>query len=109
MAAAVTLRQIANPVDRDVLEGALGQAFDVLEETDWEASRNCFFPLGFRVLLWSRLLEAIAGVCLRVVHQACELLTYSGWQCGTCLQREFETVLDQSMIQKHKKVIEEEE
>ena len=95
MAAAVTLRQITNAVERDVLEGALGQAFAALEETDWEASKKLFRPLRFRVLLWPGLLKAIARVSLRVAHQARELPTHSGWQCGPSLQRVFETVLDQ--------------
>ena len=109
MAAAVTLCQITNPVDRDVLEGALRQAFAALEETDWEAFKKLFCPLGLRLLLWSRLLEAISGVSLDVAHQACKLSPYSQWQCGLSLQRVFETVLDQSMMRKYKKTIEEEE
>ena len=58
----LTLRQITNPVYRDLLKGALGQAFAALEETDWEASKNFFRLLGFRVLLWSGSLKAITRV-----------------------------------------------
>ena len=64
-AAAVTLRKIMDPVDRDVLEGALGQAFTSIDSMDWEASVTLFCPLGFWVLLQYGLLEAIAGVSLR--------------------------------------------
>jgi predicted SAM-dependent methyltransferase len=34
---------------------------------------------------------------------------YSGWQCALSLQLVFDTVLDQSMMQKFKRMIEEEE
>ena len=50
------------PVDRDVLEGALGQAFAALDVSDWEAPKKLFCLLGFRVVLWS------AGVSLQAAH-----------------------------------------
>ena len=77
--------------------------------TDWEPPKRLFCPLGFRVLLRSGLLEEIAGVSLSMAHQACKLSTHSEWQCGPSLQRVFESVLDQLMMQKCKKTIEEEE
>ena len=52
-----------------MLEGALGQAFTSFGGTDWEAHAALFFPLGFGVLLWSGLLEAIAGVSLQATRQ----------------------------------------
>ena len=108
-AAAVALCEITDPVDRDVLEGALGQAFASLNITDWEAREILFFPLGFWVLLQSGLLKAVSGVSLQAVCQDRGLLTYSEWQRGPSLRRVFETVLDQSMMRKYKRAIDEEE
>ena len=68
-----------------------------------------FHPLGFRMLLQTGLLGAISGVSLRVAPQVCGLSMYSEWQCGPNLRRVFETVLDQSMMQKDKRAIDEEE
>ena len=42
-AAAEVLRGIKDPVDHDVLESALGQAFSALRVTDWE-SLGVVFP-----------------------------------------------------------------
>jgi len=61
---AVTLCEITDPVDCNMLAGALGQAFISFNGTDWEARAALFYPLCFGVLLWSGLLEAIAGVGL---------------------------------------------
>ena len=92
-AVAVVLCDITNPIDSDVLEGALGQAFASLDSTDWEASMTLFCPLGFQVILQSGLLEAIAEVSLRFARQA-KLSTYEGLQSGPNLRRVFKTVLD---------------
>ncbi len=46
--AAVTLWEITDPVNCNVLEGALGQAFVALDQTDWESNELLFRPLTFR-------------------------------------------------------------
>ena len=38
---------MTDPVDREVLEGALGQAFVALDQTDWESHLLLLCPLGF--------------------------------------------------------------
>ena len=45
-AAAVVLREITDSVDRNVLDGALGQSFASLDRTDWEARMTLFHPSG---------------------------------------------------------------
>ena len=80
-AAVVMLRYIPDPVDGEVLEGALGQAFAALDQTDWESRVLLFRPLGFGVLLRSGLLEATADVSLCFARQA-QLLTWGRLQCG---------------------------
>ena len=55
-AAAAILRSISDPVDGEVLEGALGQAFVALDQMDWKSDELLFRPLGFGVLLRFRLL-----------------------------------------------------
>ena len=72
-AAAVALCEIMDPVDRDVLEGIFGRSFASLDGSDWEAHMTLFRPLGFRVLIQSGLLEAIAGESLRFARQAARL------------------------------------
>ena len=67
-----------------------------------------FCPLGFRVLLQSGLLKAIAGVSLCFSQQA-KLLMYGGLECGPNFQRVFRTVLDELTMQEYKRAIEEEE
>ena len=52
-AAAAILRSISDPVDGEVLECALGQAFVALDQMDWKSHVLLFRPLGFGVLLWS--------------------------------------------------------
>jgi len=47
-ATAMMLRCIPDPVDGEVLEGALGQAFVALDQTDWESNELLFRPLTFR-------------------------------------------------------------
>ena len=70
-AAAAMLGYIPDPVDGEVLEGALGQAFfAALDQTDWESRVLLFRPLGFGVLLWSGLLKATADVSLCFARQA---------------------------------------
>ena len=76
--------------------------------TDWEDLDKLSWLLRFRVLLWSGLLEATAEVSLRFARQA-KLSTYEVLECGPYLQRVFETVLDQSMMRKYERVVEEEE
>ena len=78
-AAAAMLRYIPDPVDGEVLEGALGQIFAALDQTDWE-SHVLFCPLGFGVLLWSGFLEATDNVSLQFARQA-QLLTWGRLQC----------------------------
>jgi hypothetical protein len=102
-AAALALREITDPIDCDVLEGTLGWAFASLDGSDWEAHMTLFCPLGFRVLLQSGLLEAVAGVSLRFAQQA-EL-----FECGPNLQRWFRAVLGKLMLRMYKRAAEEEE
>ena len=107
-AAAVALCEITDPIYRDVLEGALSQAFASLDGTFWEASVTLFCSLGLRVLLQSGLLKAIARVSLSFAQQA-ELTTYGGMPHGPNLQCVFRTELDTTMMQKYKRAIKEEE
>ena len=69
-AAAAMLRNISDPVDGEVLEGALGKPFAALDQMDWESRVLLFRPLGFGVLLWSGLLEATTNVSLRFARKA---------------------------------------
>ena len=78
---AAMLRNITDPVDGEVLEGALGQAFVALDQTDWESHVLLFRPLGFGVLLRSGLLQATADVSLRFAWKA-KPFTLGGVQCG---------------------------
>ena len=80
-AAAALLCNISDPVDGEVLDGALGQAFAALDQTEWESRVLLFRSLGFEVLLWSGLLEATADVSLRFARQA-QLPTWGHLQCG---------------------------
>jgi len=91
------LRSISDLVDGGVLAGALGQAFVALDQTDWESHVLLFRPLGFGVLLWSRLLQETADVSLRFAQQT-QLSTYLGLQCGPNLQCVFGAVMDKSMM-----------
>ena len=80
-AAAVILFSITDPVDGEVLEGALGQAFIALDQTDWKSHVLLLRPLGFGVLLQSGLLQVTADVSLRFAWQAVPF-TWGGVQCG---------------------------
>ena len=96
-AAAAMLHNITDPVDGEVLEGALGRAFAALDQTDWDARETLFCPLGFGVLLRTELLKATADVSLRTARQA-NLSTYGRLQCGPHLRRLFESVLGKKMM-----------
>jgi hypothetical protein len=74
-------RSIVDPVDGEVLEVALGQAFVPVDQTDWKLYLLLYCPLGFRVLLWSGLLQVMADVILRFARQA-QPFTGGGVQCG---------------------------
>ena len=78
-AAAAMLHSILDPVDGEVLEGALGQAFVALDQTDWESDELLIRPLGFWVLLRSGLLQATADVSLCFARQA---VPFSGEACS---------------------------
>ena len=91
-AASAIMRNISDLVDGEVLEGALGQAFAALDQTDWESCVLLFRPLGFGVLLRSGLLEATADVSLCFARQA-QLSTWGHLQCGPSLRRVFDAVL----------------
>ena len=106
-AAVVMLRYIPDPVDGEVLEGALGQAFAALDQTEWESHVLFFCPLGFGVLLRSGLLQATADVSLRFARKA-QLSTWGRLQCVPNMRHVFDAVLDQSMMRKYKRVVEEE-
>ena len=64
------LCSISDPVDSEVLEGTLGQAFVALDQTDWKSHVLLYRPLGFGVLLWSGFLQETADVSLRFARQA---------------------------------------
>ena len=70
IAASAMLHSISDPVDGEVLEGALEKAFVALDKMDWESEELLFLPLGFGVLLRSGLLQATANVSLRFARQA---------------------------------------
>jgi hypothetical protein len=99
------LRNIADPVDGEVLEGALGKAFVALDQTDWDSHVLLFRPLGLGVLLWSRFLQATADVSLFFAQQD---WLWGGLQCESNLRRVFGSVLDKSMMRRYKRVVEEE-
>ena len=63
-AAVAMLHNISDPVDGEVLEDALGQAFVALYLVDWKSHVLLFRPFGFGVLLWSGSLQATADVIL---------------------------------------------
>ena len=63
-AAASILHSITDPVDGEVLAGALGKAFVALDQADWKSHVLLLRPLGFGLLLWSGLLQATADVSL---------------------------------------------
>ena len=90
-----------------MLEGALGQAFASLDQTYWKSHVLLFRPLGFGVMLRSGLLQATADVSLRFARQA-KPFTWGGVQCELNLRRVFEAVLDKSMMQEYKRVVEKE-
>ena len=97
--AAVILRRISDLVDGEVLEGALGQAFIALDQTDWMSHLWLLRPLGFGLLLRSGLLQATAVVCLRFAQQAVPFM-WGGVECGPKLQRAFDILLGKSMMQR---------
>ena len=106
-AAAVILRRIADPVDGEVLEGALGQAFIALDQTDWMSHLWLLRPLGFGLLLRSGLLQATADVCLRFARQSVSF-TWGGVECGPKLRRAFDVLLGKSMMREYKRVVKKE-
>ena len=75
------LHNISDPVDVEVLEDVLEQAFAALDQTEWESRVLLFRPLGFGVLLRSGLLQVTANVSLRFAWQA-QLSTWGSLQCG---------------------------
>ena len=108
-AAAVVLRGIGNPIDFDMLEESLGQAFVALDGTNWKAGHRLLRVLGCKVLFRSGLLEAFVGVSLCAAHQARGFTTYEKrYDCGEKLERVFNKVLDQSTMRLYKKLLKDE-
>ena len=59
-AAVAVLSEIPRPIDRVVLEDALGKALSAFDMTDWGSRLLLLRPIGFGVLLRSGSLQATA-------------------------------------------------
>ncbi len=106
-AAAVVLRGIPDPIDQCALEVALEQGSEALGGTDWLVGQRALRLLGYKILVRSGLLEAIAEVSLRAAHQARGFMTYhQSCDCGEKLQRAFHDVLGKAMMRMYKKMVE---
>ena len=104
--AATVLKEIPNPVVRDVLEDALGRVFFAFNMTDWESGSILLRPIGFGVLLGSGLREAAVNVGLWFARTA-QVLTWGSAPHGPHALRLYRTVLGRLMMQMYKKAVRE--